>query len=65
VGKKTPPKKICKGPPFENDSFRILFVNVFRVSPRMDKCLQLLIDTNRLPEAAFLARTYLPSHVSR
>ncbi|XP_029374237.1 coatomer subunit beta' isoform X2 [Echeneis naucrates] len=32
---------------------------------RLDKCLDLLIKTNRLPEAAFLARTYLPSHVSR
>lgn len=32
---------------------------------RLDKCLDLLIKTHRLPEAAFLARTYLPSHVSR
>ncbi|KAK2912811.1 hypothetical protein Q8A73_006924 [Channa argus] len=31
----------------------------------LDKCLDLLIKTNPLPEAAFLARTYLPSHVSR
>ncbi len=31
----------------------------------MDECLQLLIDTNRLPEAAFFARTYLPSQISR
>lgn len=30
----------------------------------MEECLQLLIDTNRLPEAAFFARTYLPSQVS-
>lgn len=35
-------------------------------SPRsLDQCLELLIRTNRLPEAAFLARTYLPSQVSR
>lgn len=27
--------------------------------------MQLLIDTNRLPEAAFFARTYLPSQISR
>lgn len=27
--------------------------------------MELLIRTNRLPEAAFLARTYLPSQVSR
>ncbi|XP_077963442.1 coatomer subunit beta' isoform X2 [Gasterosteus aculeatus] len=32
---------------------------------RLDKCLDLLIQTGRLPEAAFLARTYLPSHTSR
>ncbi|XP_057189679.1 coatomer subunit beta'-like [Triplophysa rosa] len=31
---------------------------------RLDNCLELLIKTNRLPEAAFLARTYLPSQVS-
>ena len=31
----------------------------------LEKCLEILIKTNRLPEAAFLARTYLPSHVSR
>jgi coatomer subunit beta' len=30
----------------------------------LDDCLQILIDTNRLPEAAFFARTYLPSQVS-
>lgn len=34
-------------------------------TPRLDHCLELLIRTNRLPEAAFLARTYLPSQVSR
>lgn len=42
----------------------VAFLTCF-LQGRMDKCLQLLIDTNRLPEAAFLARTYLPSHVSR
>lgn len=35
------------------------------VPHRLDQCLELLIRTNRLPEAAFLARTYLPSQVSR
>lgn len=39
---------------------------MFAVSTlRLDQCLELLIRTNRLPEAAFLARTYLPSQVSR
>ncbi|KAI5721612.1 hypothetical protein M8J77_022922 [Diaphorina citri] len=31
----------------------------------LDKCLELLIASDRLPEAAFFARTYLPSQVSR
>ncbi len=30
-----------------------------------EKALDILIDTNRLPEAAFFARTYLPNQVSR
>lgn len=29
-----------------------------------DRCLQTLIETGRLPEAAFFARTYLPSRVT-
>jgi len=32
---------------------------------RLEDCLDLLIETNRIPEAAFLARTYIPSQVSR
>jgi len=31
---------------------------------RVDDCIKLLCETGRIPEAAFLARTYLPSHVS-
>lgn len=31
----------------------------------LNKLLEILIETNRLPEAAFFARTYLPSQVSR
>ncbi|XP_037632026.1 coatomer subunit beta'-like isoform X2 [Sebastes umbrosus] len=42
----------------------VAFLTYF-LQGRLDKCLELLIETNRLPEAAFLARTYLPSHVSR
>jgi len=30
---------------------------------RLEDCINLLCDTGRIPEAAFLARTYLPSHV--
>ncbi|CDQ87278.1 unnamed protein product [Oncorhynchus mykiss] len=42
----------------------VAFLTYF-LQGKLDKCLELLIKTNRLPEAAFLARTYLPSHVSR
>ncbi|XP_055370119.1 coatomer subunit beta'-like [Betta splendens] len=42
----------------------VAFLTYF-MQGRLDKCLELLIKTDRLPEAAFLSRTYLPSHVSR
>ena len=31
----------------------------------VEKCLDVLIESGRLPEAAFFARTYLPSQISR
>ncbi|OAE32528.1 hypothetical protein AXG93_3242s1510 [Marchantia polymorpha subsp. ruderalis] len=31
---------------------------------KLEDCVQLLVESNRIPEAAFFARTYLPSHVS-
>ena len=31
----------------------------------LEECLKILIETNRLPEAAFFARTYMPSELSR
>lgn len=43
----------------------LLFNNTSAFLYRLDACLELLIRTGRLPEAAFLARTYLPSQVSR
>ncbi|KAL3054956.1 hypothetical protein OYC64_017808 [Pagothenia borchgrevinki] len=42
----------------------VAFMTYF-LQGNLDQCLELLIRTNRLPEAAFLARTYLPSQVSR
>ncbi|CAM9848812.1 unnamed protein product [Lampetra planeri] len=42
----------------------VAFLSYF-LQGNLDKCLEVLINTNRLPEAAFLARTYLPSEVSR
>lgn len=32
---------------------------------KLEECLNLLCETGRIPEAAFFARTYLPSHVSQ
>lgn len=32
---------------------------------KLETCLEVLIKTERLPEAAFFARTYMPSQVSR
>ncbi|KAI1894005.1 hypothetical protein AGOR_G00129540 [Albula goreensis] len=42
----------------------VAFLTYF-LQGKLSNCLELLIRTNRLPEAAFLARTYLPSQVSR
>ncbi|XP_012890126.1 PREDICTED: coatomer subunit beta' [Dipodomys ordii] len=42
----------------------VAFMSYF-LQGKLDACLELLIRTGRLPEAAFLARTYLPSQVSR
>ncbi|NXL90555.1 COPB2 protein, partial [Alectura lathami] len=42
----------------------VAFMSYF-LQGKLDSCLELLIKTGRLPEAAFLARTYLPSQVSR
>uniref|UniRef100_A0A3P9KBP6 Coatomer subunit beta' n=1 Tax=Oryzias latipes TaxID=8090 RepID=A0A3P9KBP6_ORYLA len=42
----------------------VAFLSYF-IQGRLEKCLDLLIETDRLPEAALLARTYIPSQVSR
>jgi coatomer subunit beta' len=41
----------------------VAFVSMFMLKD-IDGCLDLLIETNRIPEAAFMARTYAPSRVS-
>lgn len=41
----------------------ISFLSMFLLGD-LDSCLQILINTNRLPEAAFFARTYIPSKIS-
>mmetsp|Transcript_2384 Transcript_2384/g.9138 ORF Transcript_2384/g.9138 Transcript_2384/m.9138 type:complete len:918 (-) Transcript_2384:818-3571(-) len=44
------------------------FMNVaflaYFILGRVEECFELLIKTNRIPEAAFFARTYLPSRMS-
>ena len=41
----------------------VAFISMFMLKD-VDGCLDLLIETNRIPEAAFMARTYAPSRVS-
>jgi len=42
----------------------VAFLSYFMLG-QLEKCLEVLISTNRVPEAAFFARTYLPSQISR
>jgi len=35
------------------------------LSGDLNACLEILLKSNRIPEAAFFARTYLPSQISR
>merc|ERR1711871_14026 len=42
--------------------YNVAFIAYF-ITGKIEECIQLLIDTNRLPEAAFLARTYFPSKI--
>lgn len=36
----------------------------FFICAELDKCLEVLIKSNRLPEAAFFAKTYCPSKIT-
>ena len=47
----------------DNGRNNIAFLCYFLLH-RLDDCVQLLCSTDRIPEAAFLTRTYLPSHIS-
>lgn len=47
----------------ETGRSNVAFLAYF-VTGQLDECVQLLLDTNRIPEAAFFARTYLPSKIS-
>jgi coatomer subunit beta' len=48
----------------ENGKNNVAFVSLFLLG-KVEECVELLIESNRIPEAAFMARTYLPSQVSR
>ncbi|KAL8140963.1 hypothetical protein V2J09_006984 [Rumex salicifolius] len=37
----------------------VVFLCLFMLG-RLDDCLKLLVDSNRIPEAALMARSYLP-----
>lgn len=47
----------------KNGKNNVAFVCLFMLG-QLEDCLQLLVDSNRIPEAAFMARAYLPSKVS-
>ncbi|XP_041479465.1 coatomer subunit beta'-like isoform X1 [Lytechinus variegatus] len=47
----------------ENDKNNVAFVGYF-IRGETEKCLELLCRSGRHPEAAFFARTYLPSKIS-
>ncbi len=48
----------------KNGHFNIAFLSNF-VLGKLDQCLDILIENQRLPEATFFARTYLPSQINR
>jgi hypothetical protein len=47
----------------EHGKNNVAFLSLFLLG-KVEECIQLLVDSNRIPEAAFMARTYLPSEVS-
>lgn len=47
----------------KSGQFNIAFLSNF-VLGKLETCLEILIENQRLPEAAFFARTYLPSQIS-
>jgi coatomer subunit beta' len=47
----------------ERGRTNVAFLAYF-VTGRVEKCIDLLVDTKRVPEAAFMARTYMPSKIT-
>ncbi|GKE28605.1 coatomer subunit beta'-2-like protein, partial [Tanacetum coccineum] len=48
----------------ENEKNNVAFSYLFMLG-KFEDCMQLLVDSNRIPEAALMARSYLPSKVSK
>ncbi|XP_042446952.1 coatomer subunit beta'-1-like isoform X1 [Zingiber officinale] len=48
----------------EQGKNNVAFLSLF-ILGKLEDCLQLLVDSNRIPEAALMARSYLPSQVSK
>ena len=48
----------------KEDQHNVAFLSNF-VLGKLEDCLELLVKADRLPEAAFFARTYLPNQISR
>ncbi|KAJ8539262.1 hypothetical protein K7X08_013514 [Anisodus acutangulus] len=46
----------------EHGKNNVAFLCMFLLG-KVEECIQLLVDSNRIPEAAFMARSYLPSKV--
>lgn len=46
----------------ETGLYNIAFISYFSLN-RIEDCINLLCEVNRIPEAAFLARTYMPRYV--
>ncbi|KAH7865409.1 hypothetical protein Vadar_006288 [Vaccinium darrowii] len=46
----------------EHGKNNVAFLCLFMLG-KLEECLQLLVDSNRIPEAALMARSYLPIKV--
>merc|ERR1711976_129985 len=49
---------------FQSGKNNVAFLSYF-LRGELEQCLEVLLSTGRIPEAAFFARTYLPSEISR
>lgn len=49
---------------YENGQHNASFLSNLLLG-NVDKCVNILVETNRIPEATFFAHTYCPSQVSR